>query len=151
LELHTWYPDENSQRCDPAEGTVSVKVFPIRNSSDIRRSDVFKGPFIKNLHRCPVRVHARVSPPFVNPPKQFWYNDSGYYDLYDDGLEIELIRIIGKLRNASLVMGGGDNTEYHNGTLYLRIWGYHTFHSVKGDKFTRSSVCLIHAVCCKIL
>jgi hypothetical protein len=27
LELHTWYPYENSERCNPAEGTVLVKVF----------------------------------------------------------------------------------------------------------------------------
>jgi len=26
LELHTWYPYENSERCKPAEGIVPVKV-----------------------------------------------------------------------------------------------------------------------------
>jgi len=27
LEMHTWYPYENSDRCNPADGTVPVKVF----------------------------------------------------------------------------------------------------------------------------
>jgi hypothetical protein len=57
----------------------------------------------------------------VNPPKLFWYNDSDYYDSYEDGLEIEMIRIIGKLLNMSLVIGGGDNMKYHNGTFHIRI------------------------------
>jgi hypothetical protein len=43
LELHTWYPYENSDRCNPTEGTVPVKVFTLRNLRDIRRSDIFRG------------------------------------------------------------------------------------------------------------
>ena len=42
LELHTWYPYENSDRCNPTEGTVPVKVFKVRHLSDIRRSDLFR-------------------------------------------------------------------------------------------------------------
>jgi len=26
-ELHTWYPYENSERCNPADGKVPVEVF----------------------------------------------------------------------------------------------------------------------------
>jgi len=29
LELHTWYPYENSDSCNPAEGTVPMKVFTV--------------------------------------------------------------------------------------------------------------------------
>ena len=54
LELHTWYPYESSDRCNPAEGTVPVKVFTVRNLSDIRRSDIYRGYFGKNFHGCPV-------------------------------------------------------------------------------------------------
>jgi hypothetical protein len=61
LELHAWYPYENSQPCDPAEGTVPVKVFTIRSLSDIRRSDVFKRHFIKNLHGCPMHACSYIS------------------------------------------------------------------------------------------
>jgi len=42
LELHTWYPYENSERCNPADGTVPVKVFTVRNLNDIRRSDLYR-------------------------------------------------------------------------------------------------------------
>jgi hypothetical protein len=70
LELHTWFPYENSQRCDPAEGTVAAKVFPIRNPCDVR-SDIFEGHFIKDLNGCPIRVHVHISPPFLNALKRF--------------------------------------------------------------------------------
>jgi len=48
LELHTWYPYENSDRCNPDEGTVPVKVFTVRILSDIRRRDIFRGYIDKN-------------------------------------------------------------------------------------------------------
>jgi hypothetical protein len=65
LELYTWYPYENSERCSPAEGTVPVKVLTARNLSDIRRSGLFKGCFGINLHQCPVTVRVTVKPPLV--------------------------------------------------------------------------------------
>ena len=76
LELHTCYPYENSDRCNPAEGTVPVKVFTVRNVSDIRRSEIFRGKFGKNFHVCPIKVYVREFPPFVNKPKPFCYNDT---------------------------------------------------------------------------
>jgi hypothetical protein len=138
LELQSWFPYENSERCDPAEGTVPVKVFTIRNLRDIRRSDVFKEHLIKNLHGCPIRVHAVVSPPFVNPPKLYSYNDSYHYNSYEDGLEIELIRIIGKSLNASVVIEDGNDTEFNNGTPYIYIGSFIPSNSFKGYEFTRS-------------
>jgi len=35
LELHTWYPYENSDSCNAAEGNVHVKVFTVHNLSDM--------------------------------------------------------------------------------------------------------------------
>jgi hypothetical protein len=138
LELQTWFPYENSEWCDPAEGTVPVKVFSLRNLSDIRRSGVFKGYFFKNFHGCPIRVRAIVSPPFVKTPTRFRYNYSYYYDSYEDGLEIELIRIIGKSLNASLVIEESKNTEIRNGTPYIYIGVHTALDTVKGYEFTRS-------------
>jgi hypothetical protein len=43
LELHTWFPYENSYRCNSAEGTVPVKVFTVRNVSDISKVETFRG------------------------------------------------------------------------------------------------------------
>ena len=41
LEIHKWYPYKSSDRCNPADGTVPVKVFTVRNLSDIRKNDFF--------------------------------------------------------------------------------------------------------------
>ena len=102
LELHTWYPYENSERCNPEEGTVPVKMFTLRNVSDISGKDIFRGHFVKNLHGCTLYVHVEINPPSVFPPKQIWYNNSGYHNVYEDGIEIELIRIIGNSLNMTL-------------------------------------------------
>jgi hypothetical protein len=42
LEMHTWYPYENSERCNPDEDTVPVKMFTVRNLSDVRRSEIYR-------------------------------------------------------------------------------------------------------------
>jgi len=48
LDIHSWYPYENSDRCNPADGTVPVKMFNVRNLSDIRKKTTFlKGYKIK--------------------------------------------------------------------------------------------------------
>ena len=71
-ELHTWYLYENSERCNPAESTVPVQVFTVRNVSDIRRSDICKRHFDKNLKGHPVSFYFDINYPFVNPPKRIW-------------------------------------------------------------------------------
>jgi hypothetical protein len=55
LELHTWYPYENSDRCIPAKGTAIVKVFAMRYLSDFRRNDIFRGYIDRNFHVCPIK------------------------------------------------------------------------------------------------
>jgi len=42
LELHTWYPYENSERCIPAEAIVPAKMSTGQNFGDITRSEIFK-------------------------------------------------------------------------------------------------------------
>jgi len=106
LELHTWYPYENSERCNPAEGTVPVKVFTMRSLSDIRRSDIFRGQLVKNFHGCPMRVNVRVLPPFVNEPENDNNKDYDHQKLFKDGWEIEMLRIIGNKLNMSLDIAG---------------------------------------------
>jgi len=113
LELHTWYPSENSQRCNPIEGTVPVRVFTVRNVSYIKGSNIFKGYYVQNFHGCPIRVYVHIISPFVNPPKRIWYKDSGSRNVYEDGWEVELLRIIGNALNMSLNIKEGTLMENH--------------------------------------
>jgi hypothetical protein len=59
-ELHTWYPYENSERCNPAEGTVPVQVFTVRHLSDMNKWKIFKKYFVKNFHKCTIAVHVDI-------------------------------------------------------------------------------------------
>jgi hypothetical protein len=131
LELHTWCPYENSERCNPAEGTVPVKVFTVRNLTDIRRSDVFKKCFDKNFQGCPIRVHLEINFPFVNPPKHVRYNDSYNQTVYEEGWEVELLKIIAKTLNMSLDIVSGNEENYRNGHPTIYFGGYNTFPSSK--------------------
>jgi hypothetical protein len=38
-------------------------------------------------------VHVHAAPPFVNPPKRGWNNDSVYENLYEGGWETELLGV----------------------------------------------------------
>ena len=102
LELHTWYPYENSDRCNPAGGTVPVKVFRVRNLSDIRRSEIFRGYIDNNFHGCPFHMHIRKLPLLVYLTGPNLYNDSNHQHFYVDEWEVELVRVIGKALNMSL-------------------------------------------------
>jgi len=113
LELHTWYPYENSERCNPAEGTVPVKVFTVRHKSDIRRSDIFRGYDDKDFKGCPFKVYVTTMYPLVYPPKQVRYNGSYTQTVYEEGMEIEMLKIIGNSLNMSL-----DITE-SQGVIFL--------------------------------
>jgi hypothetical protein len=128
-ELHTWYPYENSERCNPAEGTVPVQVFTVRNLNDIRKSDIFRGYIAKNFQGCLLGVQVEIKPPFVYPPKQIWYNDSGYRNVYEDGSEIELIRIIGNSLSMPLDIEDITRSEYRKFTASLYVGGYATYSS----------------------
>jgi hypothetical protein len=102
LELHTWYPYENSHRCNPTEGTVPVKVFTVRNGSDIRRSNIFREFNDKNFHGCPFKVFVTEMSPIVYPPKHVRYKDTYNRTVYEQGIETEMLKIIGNTLNMSL-------------------------------------------------
>ena len=115
LELHTWYPYENSERCNPTEGTVPVKVFTVRHLSDIRRSDIFRGYNNKNFQGCPFKVFVRTMYPLVYPPKHVRYNDSYNQTVYEEGIEIEMLKLIGNALNMSLdIVGFRDDYSYQS-------------------------------------
>ena len=106
LELHTWYPYENSDRCNPVEGTVPVKVFTVRNLNDIGRTDIYSGYNVNNFRGCPFKVYVRELFPLVYPPKYVRYNDTYNQTVYDKGMEIEMLKVIGNTLNMSLDIAG---------------------------------------------
>ena len=106
-----------------------MKVFNVRNLRDIRRSEIFRGHFVKNYHGCPLIVHVDIKPPNVFPPKRIWYNDSGYQNVYEDGIEIELLRIIGNALNMKLDIEDTTQIEYHKVTPAIYVGGYATITS----------------------
>jgi hypothetical protein len=139
LELHTWNPYENSRRCDPAEGAVPVKVFTARSVSDIRRNDIFKGHFVKNLHGCTIKVHFNIRRPHVNPPKRILNNNSGYHSVYDGGWEIELLGTVAISLKMSLDIKDRNKTEYRTDAPYIYIGVNFAFHStLPFEEYTQS-------------
>jgi len=102
LELHTWYPYENSDTCNAAEGNVPVKVFTVQTLSDIRRSDIFRGYNYKNFQGCTFKVFVRELFLLVYPPKHVRYNNSYNQTVYEEGIEIEMLKLIGNTLNMSL-------------------------------------------------
>jgi hypothetical protein len=127
LEIHSWFPYENSEKCHPDEGTVRVNVFTARNFSDIKKGHIFQKKYKRNFHKCPIRVHVHTTPPFVNPPKRVWNKESGYQNVYEDGWEIELLGVVGNALNISLDFQVGKETEYLEGAPAIYVGGYATF------------------------
>ena len=82
-----------------------MKVFTVRNLSDITKNTIHKRYYEKNFHRCSIAVRVHEVPLFVNKPKRVSINSSGYQDVYVDGMEIEMLKIIGNLLNLSLDIG----------------------------------------------
>jgi len=56
LEPHNCYPYENSQKCNPVQNAAALKVFKVRNLSDIRRKWITKGYYDKDWQECPLNV-----------------------------------------------------------------------------------------------
>ena len=127
LELHTWYLYENSKRCNLVEGAVQVKVFTLRHLNDIRRSNIFGG-YCGNFHGCPMRVLVRILPPFVYRPWSISYNDSGKSSVYENGWEIDMLRVIGKALNFSLdVVNFWDVLHTKDGNKLENLIGFSIF------------------------
>jgi len=81
--LHTWLPYENSQRCDPLEGTVPLRTLLARNLSDVRNSGIFHVNVGKNFNRCRVTALLRQLYPYLLVEHRIWNNVSyiHYYGL----------------------------------------------------------------------
>ena len=139
LEIHTWYPYENSERCNPADGNVPVRVFRIRNLSDVRKNDIFKRVYDKNFHKCSISVRVTTAPPFVNEPKRVLNDDTGYQDVYDGGWEIEMLKIMGNSLNISLDIESDDKGEYRTSPPVVYVGGYEILPSSRNSVLTESS------------
>jgi hypothetical protein len=74
-------------------------------------------------------VHVEIKPPFVNPPKTIWQKDSDHQDVYENGIEIELVRMIGYSLNISLDIEDSNRVAYRNATASLYLGGYGTYSS----------------------
>jgi hypothetical protein len=98
LELHTWYPYENSDRCNPTEGTVPVKVFTVRNLSDIRRSDIFRGYIEETFHGCSTNVYVKEFSLILYSTRHIWYNDKKD-SINATESKVELVKVIRKALN----------------------------------------------------
>jgi hypothetical protein len=130
LELHTWYPYENSDRCNPTEGTVPVKVFTVRNSTDIRGSDLYRRYNDRNFHGCPFKVFVRELSPLVYPPKHVPYNDSYNQTVYEEGMEIEMLKLIGNALNMSFNI-----EKFTDAVLFRRAGNKEIVKELKGQPF----------------
>jgi hypothetical protein len=58
----------------------------------------------ERFHRCSIAVRVQEAPPFLNKPKRVWKNSSSYQDVYEDGMEIEMLKIIENSMNLSLAI-----------------------------------------------
>jgi hypothetical protein len=128
LEMHSWLPFENSERCHSTEGPVLVKVVKARNFSDIKKSDIFQKNYDKNFHKCPIRVNVNEVPPFVYPSTHVENKDSGYQNVYKGGWDIELLRVVANALNMSLDFVVG-NEEENSPAIY--VGGYAGFPNTK--------------------
>jgi len=102
LEMHTFDPYENAQKCNVNEDTLAVKLYTVQKFCDIKGSCIFQKYHNKNFHKCQIRVHALTAPPFLNPPKLVSNNESRYQELCESGWEIELLGVVGYALNMSL-------------------------------------------------
>ena len=63
------------------------------------------------------------------PPKRIWNNNSGYQNVYEDGIEIELIRIIGNALNMTLDIEDTTKIEHRKFTPSIYAGRYVSYSS----------------------
>jgi hypothetical protein len=115
LELHNWYPYENSDRCIPATVNVPVRIFTMENFSEFSRKDIFRGHFEKNFHGCRINVYVQDLFPVVYLNRHNSYNDPKYEFIDFTEWEIELSKVIGEELNMKLQIKEhslGEDLEY---------------------------------------
>jgi hypothetical protein len=134
LEIHYWNPYENSERCILNRSTLPVKLFTARNFSDIKRSEIFQTNYNRIFKKCPIKVHVFIAPPYVNPPKRVWNNDSGFQDVYEGGWEIELLGAVGNALDMSLNIAVGEETENFESSAAIYVGGIISLPSMTYDR-----------------
>jgi len=108
-----------------------VKVFTVRNLSDVTKNHIFKRFYEKSFHRCSIAVRVLTAPLFVNKPKRVWKNSSGYQDVYEDGMEMEMLKIIGYSLNLSLAIEPDTEETYCKSLPAIYVGGYKILPSMK--------------------
>jgi len=108
-----------------------VKVFTVRNLSDVRKNDIFERFYEKLFHRCSIAVRVLTANPFVNKPKRVWKKSSSYQDVYEGGMEIEMLKIIGNSLNLSLAIEPDIEETYRKSVPTIYVDGYKMLPSMK--------------------
>jgi len=67
----------------------------------------------------------------VNKPKGVWGKSSSYQDVYEDGMEIEMLKIMGNSLNLSLDIGWDEEEKYRNSLPAIYVGGYKMLPSMK--------------------
>jgi len=68
---------------------------------------------------------------YMNMPKRVRKNSSGYQDVYEDGMEIEMLKIIGNSLNLSLDIGSDEEEKYRKSLPAIYGGGYKMLPSMK--------------------
>jgi hypothetical protein len=102
----------------------------VRNLSDIRKVEVFRGYFGKNFHTCPIKMSVRELPPLLLPPKLVQYNESYYQTVQEDGWEIEMLKATGKALHMSL-----DIEDFEEVMLFVTAQDGKEVENLKGQPF----------------
>jgi len=71
------------------------------------------------------------SAPIVNMPKRVWKNSSSYQDVYEDGMEIEMLKIIENSLNLSLAIEPNVEETYCKSLPAIYFGGYKMLTSMK--------------------
>jgi hypothetical protein len=74
-------------------------------------------------------VQVEIVPPAVFPPKRIWYNNTVYEDVYEDGIEIKLLRTIEKELNMKLDIRDITKEENRKVSASIYIGQYGTYSS----------------------
>ena len=95
------------------------------------KNDIFKTYYKKSFHRCSIAVRVLTVPPFVNKPIHVWKNSSDYQDVYEDGMEIKMLKIIGNSLNLSLAIEPDVEETYRKSLPAIYVGGYKMLPSMK--------------------
>ena len=126
----------------------------MRNYIDIRKSDIYRRFYDKNVNKCSIAVLVLTATPFVNPRKHFCNNDSGYQYVYEGGWDIELLKVTGNALNMSLdIATENKEISYKPSAIYVGCYAKLSYMKTALTKSSRISLTIHsarYAMCCKI-